>query len=150
MPLTVREVTCESEALLVGDAVLAIKVVAGRASNGGVGRAGRGTDSERVAAGLADVTDRERSGGASRQALPVPEVSALAGESSICVAGERVRVYARRADVVLVVAVVPRGAGIDAGGLVKVFGRAIESERSSSWSARRVKRARGISIWRTS
>lgn len=116
--------------MIVGDAILAIKVVAGRASNGGIGRADRGSDSERVAARLADVTDRESSRRASRQALPVPEVPALARESSVRVAGEGVRVYTGGADVVLVVAVKARGAGIDAGGLVKVLGRAIKSARA--------------------
>lgn len=116
--------------MIVGDAILAIKVVAGRASNGGIGCADRGADSERVAARLADVTDCESSRRASRQALPVPQVPALARESSVRVTGEGVGVDARRADVVLVVAVEARGAGIDAGGLVKVLGRAIKSARA--------------------
>jgi hypothetical protein len=74
------------------------------------------------------MTDRESSRRASRQALPVPEVPALARESSVRVAGQRVGVDARRADVVLVVAVEARGAGVDASGLVKVLGRATKSD----------------------
>lgn len=56
---TVGEVTSESEALIVRETVLAIEGVSGCASDGRVGRADRGTDSERVAARFADVTDRE-------------------------------------------------------------------------------------------
>lgn len=122
---TIWEITSELKALSIGDAVLSVETISCGARDSRVEGADRRPDAERVAARLADVADRKGRGRAGREALPVPQIATLAGESTVGVASQGVRITARCTDVFVVIAPEPQRARVNARGLVEVFGQAV-------------------------